>query len=240
MIELVNVSKVYQETHALKNIHFSVQPGEIVGIVGKSGSGKSTLLRLLNLMEQPSEGDIRIDGRNVQTFSKKEVRQQQQQMGMVFQHYNLLENLKIYDNVALPLKLLKEKQPEKIERLLTFVDMAHKAEAYPAQLSGGEKQRVSIARALSRNPKWLLCDEATSSLDEENTESVVRLLHKTHQEFRPTIFFVSHELETVKRLCNRILVMEKGQLIGEFLNNPQQYEEEPLSYLEKVERSLRP
>ncbi len=118
--------------------------------------------------------------------------------------------------------------------------MAHKAEAYPAQLSGGEKQRVSIARALSRNPKWLLCDEATSSLDEENTESVVRLLHKTHQEFRPTIFFVSHELETVKRLCNRILVMEKGQLIGEFLNNPQQYEEEPLSYLEKVERSLRP
>ncbi|EAK8886810.1 ATP-binding cassette domain-containing protein, partial [Listeria monocytogenes] len=174
------------------------------------------------------------------TFSKKEVRQQQQQMGMVFQHYNLLENLKIYDNVALPLKLLKEKQPEKIERLLTFVDMAHKAEAYPAQLSGGEKQRVSIARALSRNPKWLLCDEATSSLDEENTESVVRLLHKTHQEFRPTIFFVSHELETVKRLCNRILVMEKGQLIGEFLNNPQQYEEEPLSYLEKVERSLRP
>ena len=226
MIELVNVSKVYQEIHALKNIHFSVQPGEIVGIVGKSGSGKSTLLRLLNLMEQPSEGEIRIDGRNVQTFSKKEVRQQQQQMGMVFQHYNLLENLKIYDNVALPLKLLKEKQPEKIERLLTFVDMAHKAEAYPAQLSGGEKQRVSIARALSRNPKWLL--------------SVVRLLHKTHQEFRPTIFFVSHELETVKRLCNRILVMEKGQLIGEFLNNPQQYEEEPLSYLEKVERSLRP
>ena len=107
-------------------------------------------------------------------------------------------------------------------------------------MSGGEKQRVSIARALSRNPKWLLCDEATSSLDEENTESVVRLLHKTHQEFRPTIFFVSHELETVKRLCNRILVMEKGQLIGEFLNNPQQYEEEPLSYLEKVERSLRP
>ena len=97
MIELVNVSKVYQETHALKNIHFSVQPGEIVGIVGKSGSGKSTLLRLLNLMEQPSEGEIRIDGRNVQTFSKKEVRQQQQQMGMVFQHYNLLENLKIYD-----------------------------------------------------------------------------------------------------------------------------------------------
>lgn len=238
MIELVNVSKVYHGTHALKNISFSVQQGEIVGIVGKSGSGKSTLLRLLNLMEQVSEGEIRIDGSNVQTFSKKEIRQNQQQMGMVFQHYNLLGNLNIKDNVALPLKLLKKEQPEKLERLLTFVSMSHKSETYPAQLSGGEKQRVSIARALSRNPKWLFCDEATSSLDEENTEGIIRLLHKTHQEFRPTIFFVSHELETVKRLCNRILVMGKGQLIGDFFNNPQQYMEEPLSYLEKVERSL--
>lgn len=238
MLALENVTKNYGETQALKNLTFSVQPGEIVGIVGKSGSGKSTLLRLLNLMEQPSAGQILIDGVDVQTLSKKDVRQQQQQMGMIFQQYNLLENLKIYDNVALPLKLLKQQQREKIMDLLTFVDMAEKAEAYPAQLSGGEKQRVAIARALSRNPKWLLCDEATSSLDEENTEAVVRLLHKTHQELRPTIFFVSHELETVKSLCERILVMEHGQLVGDFTNNPRDFLEENLSYLEKVERSL--
>lgn len=238
MLELVNVSKKYGGTQALKNVTFAVQPGEIVGIVGKSGSGKTTLLRLLNLMEQPSAGQIFIDGVDVQTLSKKAVRQQQQQMGMVFQHYNLLENLTIYANVALPLKLLKQSHPQKIRELLDFVDMAEKTEAYPAQLSGGEKQRVSIARALSRNPKWLLCDEATSSLDEENTEAVVRLLHKTHQELRPTIFFVSHELETVKSLCERILVMEHGQLVGEFTNNPQDFLKEKLSYLEKVERSL--
>lgn len=238
MLALENVTKNYGETQALKNLTFSVQPGEIVGIVGKSGSGKSTLLRLLNLMEQPSAGQILIDGVDVQILSKKDVRQQQQQMGMIFQQYNLLENLKIYDNVALPLKLLKQQQPEKIVDLLTFVDMAEKAEAYPAQLSGGEKQRVAIARALSRNPKWLLCDEATSSLDEENIEAVVRLLHKTHQELRPTIFFVSHELETVKSLCERILVLEHGQLVGDFTNNPRDFLDENLSYLEKVERSL--
>lgn len=238
MLELVNVSKLYGKTQALKEITFSVRAGEIVGIVGKSGSGKTTLLRLLNLMEQPSSGRILIDGIDVQTLSKKSLRQQQQQMGMIFQNYNLLENLKVIDNVALPLKLLKKKRPEKINQLLDFVDMDHKAQMYPAQLSGGEKQRVSIARALSRNPKWLLCDEATSSLDEENTETVVRLLHKTHQELKPTIFFVSHELETVKSLCDRILVMENGQLVGEFKNNPRKFLDDNLSYLQKVERSL--
>lgn len=238
MIELVNVSKNYQATSALKNINLSLKPGEIVGIVGKSGSGKSTLLRLLNLMETPSEGSILIDGVDSRTFTKKDLRHQQQQMALVFQNYNLLENLNIYDNVALPLKLLKKKQPEKVQQLLDFVDMSNKATAYPAQLSGGEKQRVGIARALSRTPSWLFCDEATSSLDEENTASVVDLLKKTHQEFRPTILFVSHELQTLKSLCQRILVLEKGQLIGDFQNNPQQFPAEKLSYLEKVERSL--
>ncbi|MGM0215758.1 ATP-binding cassette domain-containing protein [Enterococcus sp. AZ109] len=238
MLDLINVSKSYGEIQALSNIQLSIKTGEIVGIVGKSGSGKTTLLRLLNLMEQPSDGKILIDGINLQTLPKKAVRQQQQKMGMVFQNYNLLENLNVQDNIALPLKLVKEKKPTKVRELLNFVGMSHKAEVYPAQLSGGEKQRVSIARALIRDPKWLLCDEATSSLDEENTESIVRLLYKIHQEFRPTIFFVSHELETVKSLCHRILVMENGQLVGEFPNNPNQFLDEKLSYLEKVKRSL--
>ena len=238
MIEVMNLTKIYEESKALNNICFTVEPGEIVGIVGKSGSGKSTLLRLLNLMEQPSEGKILIDGVDVHSLNKKERLHQQQKMGMIFQNYNLLENLRVADNVALPLKLQKKKETDKINRLLEFVGMSHKASAYPVKLSGGEKQRVSIARALSRNPEILLCDEATSSLDEENTESVIRLLHKVHEEFQPTIFFVSHELETVKSLCKKILVMENGQLIGELTNNPKQYEEENLTYFEKIKRSL--
>ncbi|MBF8808020.1 MAG: ATP-binding cassette domain-containing protein [Enterococcus lacertideformus] len=238
MIELVRVTKTYEEAEALKNISFTVEHGEIIGIVGKSGSGKSTLLRLLNLMEPPTSGKILIDGVDAKDLNKKEKRQQQQKMGMIFQYYNLLENLKVYENVALPLKLQKKKDPAKINQLLEFVDMSHKASAYPVKLSGGEKQRVSIARALSRNPEIILCNEATSSLDEENTDTVIRLLHKAHEEFKPTIFFVSHELETVKSLCKRIFVMENGQLIGELMNNPKRYEEETLTYFEKIKRSL--
>lgn len=238
MIELMDVTKIYEGTKALNNIRFTVEQGEIIGIVGKSGSGKSTLLRLLNLMEQPSQGKILIDGVDVQSLNKKERRFQQQKMGMIFQNYNLLENLRVAENVALPLKLQKKKEADKVNNLLEFVGMSHKASTYPVKLSGGEKQRVSIARALSRNPEILLCDEATSSLDEENTESVIRLLHKVHEEFKPTIFFVSHELETVKSLCKKILVMENGQLIGELTNNPRRYVEENQSYFEKIKRSL--
>ncbi|MGX7172692.1 ATP-binding cassette domain-containing protein [Enterococcus ratti] len=238
MIEWLDVTKVYGKTKALEEISFAIEQGEIVGIVGKSGSGKSTLLRLLNLMEQPSSGKILVNGIDVQSLSKKAKRQQQQKMGMIFQNYNLLENLRVYENVALPLKLQRKKEPAKINRLLEFVDMSHKASTYPVKLSGGEKQRVSIARALSRNPEILLCDEATSSLDEENTESVIHLLQKVHEEFQPTIFFVSHELETVKRLCKTILVMENGRLIGKLMNNPRKYEEENLTYFEKIKRSL--
>ncbi len=238
MIELQNISKTYNEVRALQSISFSVDEGEVIGIVGKSGSGKSTLLRLLNLMEAPSSGKLLLDGRDSQTFTRKERRQHKQQMGMVFQNYNLLDNLRVYENVALPLKLQKRKNADKINNLLEFVDIGHKASSYPTTLSGGEKQRVSIARALSREPRILLCDEATSSLDEENTESVIRLLKKTHDAFHPTIFFVSHELETVKSLCQRIFVMEHGRLIGELFNEPQFDEEENLTYFDKIKRGL--
>ena len=151
MIELRNVSKRYENTQALQSIDFSVEEGEIIGIVGKSGSGKSTLLRLLNLMEDPSSGKILFDGIDSQTFTRNERRQQKQRMGMIFQNYNLLDNLRVYENVALPLKLQKKVNGDKLAQLLDFVDMNHKAQAYPANLSGGEKQRVSIARALSRD-----------------------------------------------------------------------------------------
>ncbi|KAF1302070.1 ATP-binding cassette domain-containing protein [Enterococcus saccharolyticus] len=238
MYTLEHVSKVYEETIALQDISFSVQQGEIVGVVGKSGSGKSTLLRLLNLLETPTEGRLVLADKDVTQLSKKEIQQQKQKIGMVFQQYNLLNNLTVKENVALPLKLIGVKDEEKVLELLSFVGMAHKKDSYPAQLSGGEKQRVALARALTRNPDVLLCDEATSSLDEENTDDVIRLLQQIHQEFPVTIFFVSHELDTVKKLCERVLVMEDSRLLGTVENQPTLLEKSNQPYLEKVQRRL--
>lgn len=238
MIEVQNLSKHYPEHQALEAVSFSVAKGEILGIVGKSGSGKSTLLRLLNLIEQPTSGQILIDGRQTKRLSRQEVVLFKQKIGVVFQQYNLLANKTVADNVALPLTLLHRKDDERVQEVLNFVGVATKSKTYPAELSGGEKQRVAIARALVRQPEILLCDEATSSLDEENTESVLRLLQKIHQEFGITIFFVSHELDTVKKLCNRVLVLEAGQLLGTVENQPEQIIAQDISYLEKVKRRL--
>lgn len=238
MYTLEHVSKIYDNTTALQDISFSVKQGEIVGIVGKSGSGKSTLLRLLNLLETPTEGRLLLDDRDVTKLHKKEIQEQKQKIGMVFQQYNLLSNLTVWENVMLPLKLLKTKNSERVQELLNFVGMAHKAESYPAQLSGGEKQRVALARALTRNPDVLLCDEATSSLDEENTDDVIRLLQRIHQEFPVTIFFVSHELDTVKKLCERVLVMEDSRLLGSLKNDISYSDKIDTPYFEKVQRRL--
>jgi D-methionine transport system ATP-binding protein len=155
---------------------------------------------------------------------------------MVFQQYNLLNNLTVKENVALPLKLIGKKDEGKVVELLSFVGISHKEDSYPAQLSGGEKQRVALARALTRNPDVLLCDEATSSLDEENTDDVIRLLQLIHEEFPVTIFFVSHELDTVKKLCERVLVMEDSHLLGIVDNQPTQLGKNDTPYLEKVKR----
>lgn len=238
MYRLEHVSKVYQETTALQDISFSVEKGEIVGIVGKSGSGKSTLLRLLNLLETPSKGQLFLANKEINKLSKKAIQQQKQKIGMVFQQYNLLNNLTVKENVALPLKLMGKKDEANVMELLSFVGMNHKQDSYPAQLSGGEKQRVALARALTRNPDVLLCDEATSSLDEENTDDVIRLLQRIHEEFPVTIFFVSHELDTVKKLCERVLVMEDSRLLGVVDNQPIYLSKSDTPYLEKVKRRL--
>lgn len=238
MYRLEHVSKVYQETTALQDISFSVEKGEIVGIVGKSGSGKSTLLRLLNLLEAPSKGQLFLANKEINKLSKKAIQQQKQKIGMVFQQYNLLNNLTVKENVALPLKLIGKKDEANVMELLSFVGMNHKQDSYPAQLSGGEKQRVALARALTRNPDVLLCDEATSSLDEENTDDVIRLLQRIHEEFPVTIFFVSHELDTVKKLCERVLVMEDSRLLGVVDNQPTYLSKSDTPYLEKVKRRL--
>ncbi|MBS7576051.1 MULTISPECIES: ATP-binding cassette domain-containing protein [unclassified Enterococcus] len=238
MIEVQNLSKKYQEHQALDGVSFSVSDGEILGIVGKSGSGKSTLLRLLNLMEQPTEGQILIDGKLTNQLTKQQVIQYKQKIGVVFQQYNLLANKTVKANVALPLTLLHQKDAKRVREVLDFVGVTSKSEAYPAELSGGEKQRVAIARALVRQPEILLCDEATSSLDEENTDSVLRLLQRIHQEFGITIFFVSHELDSVKKLCNRVLVLEAGKLLGIVENQPEPIRNNTSSYLDKVKGRL--
>lgn len=233
-----DVSKKYQQGFALEHISFSVTKGEILGIVGKSGSGKSTLLRLINLIEPLTEGRLVIDGRDTNELTARQVVLQKQKIGMVFQQFNLLANKTVAENVALPLTLIKQKDKTRVDELLDFVDMGKKKEVYPKDLSGGEKQRVALARALVRQPEILLCDEATSSLDEENTAAVLRLLKRIHQEFDVTILFVSHELDTVKKLCERVLVMEDGQLLGTVLNHPEPLSDQKIPYLEKVRRRM--
>lgn len=239
MIQLYHVSKDYQQLNALDDLNFQIEQGEIVGIIGKSGSGKSTLLRILNLIETPTKGEIYFGEKEIQTLTKKQIQQTKQTIGMIFQHYNLLSNLTVHQNVALPLKLLGKINHEKVDELLDFVGMRVKSQYYPAELSGGEKQRVAIARALVRNPTLLLCDEPTSSLDEENTEEIIRLLKRIHKEFSPTILFVSHELSSVKTLCERVLVLESGRITDEFFNTPKDVSSPVLSYAERIKRGLK-
>lgn len=238
MIEVKHLSKQYVNHRALDDLSFSVAKNEILGIVGKSGSGKSTLLKLINLMETPTTGQIVIDGQSTDQLSSKQTTQYKAKIGMVFQHYNLLANKTVAQNVALPLRIVGKKETDRVASLLSFVGMGEKADAYPAALSGGEQQRVAIARALVRQPEILLCDEATSSLDEENTAAILRLLKDSHDRFGITIFFVSHDLATVKQLCERVLVLEAGHLLGTVDNQPQLATEATMSYLEKVQRRL--
>lgn len=238
MIEVMNVSKKYSDHTALDNLSFSVEKNDILGIVGKSGSGKTTLLKLLNLVEKPTAGQILINNKATNQLNKDQISQYKERIGVIFQHYNLLANKTVAQNIALPLTLIGQKNDKKIAELLDFVGMSEKASVYPAGLSGGEKQRVAIARALVRQPEILLCDEATSSLDEENTAAILRLLKDSHQAFGITIFFVSHDLDAVQKLCNRVLVLDKGRVLGEVNNIPELVFESESSYLDKVRRRM--
>ena len=219
MLEAINITKRYDRS-VLDGLSFAVQPGEIVGVVGKSGSGKSTLLRLLNLIETPDSGELLFDGKRIDPLNKKQLLHAQQEIGMIFQNYNLLHNRTVFENVYLPLKLMG-KSSEKVLEMLSFVGMEDKADSYPAKLSGGEKQRVAIARALIREPKILLCDEPTSALDEDTKADVLALLQKVQQTFQPAVIFVSHELTAVRQICQRVFVLEDTVFAAEFVNCPQ-------------------
>lgn len=221
MIVLKDVNKEFgkkreKSVHALKNINVTIKQGEIFGFVGFSGAGKSTLLRSVNLLERPTSGEVLIRDINMMKLTPKELRKQRKKIGMIFQQYNLLHAKNIFQNVAMPLvleKWPKDKIEKRVKELLAFVGLEDRADHFPEQLSGGQKQRVGIARALATNPDILLCDEATSALDPNTTEAVLELLRKVRDEFGVTILIITHEMNVIKDMCDRVAVMENGEIV---------------------------
>lgn len=220
MIEFIDVDKTYPGSeapvHALDNINFKVDAGEIYGVVGYSGAGKSTLIRCVNQLESVSEGKVIVDGKDLTSLTPSELRVIKKRIGMIFQHFNLLNSKTIYTNVAMPLILNKTPKNEikaRVTELLDFVGLSDKALQYPDQLSGGQKQRVGIARALATNPSILLCDEATSALDPQTTESILELLRKINKEYNITILLITHEMSVIRDVCHKVAVMENGKII---------------------------
>ena len=203
---------------ALKDVNLNIDSGDIYGIIGMSGAGKSTLVRCMNFLEIPTEGQVLIDGKALGDLTEKELRKQREEIGMIFQHFNLLRSRTVYDNIAFPLKksnLSKEEKHKKILSLLELVGLSDKKDAYPSQLSGGQKQRVAIARALANDPKVLLCDEATSALDPQTTKSILHLLKQVNEKLGITIVVITHEMAVVKDICDRVAIMELGRVVEE-------------------------
>lgn len=220
MIEFKDISKQYelkgQTLHALNQINLQIPTGSIFGIIGYSGAGKSTLIRLINLLERPSSGRIIINGTDFTALDAKALRQERASIGMIFQHFNLMQTKTVAANIEMPMKLLgwsKAEREKRLEELLDFIDLKHKRHAFPDELSGGQKQRVGIARALANHPKILLCDEATSALDPQTTKSVLQLLKKINEEQGITIVMVTHEMVVIETVCDYVAVMEKGDVI---------------------------
>ena len=201
---------------ASRDISFSVNRGEIFGIIGLSGAGKSTLVRCLNLLERPDSGDVKIAGKSLMKMSPGELRRTRRNIGMIFQHFNLLMQRNVLDNICFPMEIAGVRRPQAKARameLLETVGMADKARAYPAQLSGGQKQRVAIARVLANNPQILLCDEATSALDPQTTRSILELLQTISQTMGITIVVITHEMSVVQQICHRVAVLELGEMV---------------------------
>lgn len=220
MIELKAVDVVFRQQDrvikAVSNVSMTIDKGEIFGIVGYSGAGKSTLVRTINLLQRPSKGQVKVNGQDMLSLSAGELRQARKKIGMIFQHFNLMEARTIFDNVAFPLKYSGLSQKEiahKVAELLDLVGLRQKSDQYPKQLSGGQKQRVAIARALANDPDILLCDEATSALDPKTTTSILQLLQQLNQRFNLTIVIITHEMNVVKDICDRVAVMEAGTVL---------------------------
>ena len=224
MIRLSNVQKTYPARRgspahtALHGIDLDIAAGEIVGVIGRSGAGKSTLIRCINLLEVPTAGSVIVDGTDVTKLAKRDLPLFRRQLGMVFQHFNLLSSRTVYDNIALPLELAGASKADiaaAVDPLLPLVGLEDKRDRYPAELSGGQKQRVGIARALSSNPKVVLCDEVTSALDPETTRQILSLLRDINKRLGLTMVVITHEMAVVKQLCDRVAVMDGGVIVEE-------------------------
>jgi D-methionine transport system ATP-binding protein len=232
MIILNEISKYYPtregNVFALRNINLTVKKGEIYGVIGRSGAGKSTLIRCVNLLEKPSQGEVMVAGKSLTALSHSELLQARRNIGMIFQHFNLLSTRTVYDNIALPLELAgysRQKISDTVMPLLELIGLTDKKNYYPAQLSGGQKQRVAIARALSCKPAVLLSDEATSALDPETTTTILELLKNIRDSLNLTILLITHEMSVIKACCDRVGILHHGELIeenevAEFFANP--------------------
>lgn len=233
MIELQHIDKVYHtasgDLHALKDINLTINEGEIFGIIGLSGAGKSTLVRCINMLEKPTSGKVMVDGQEMTALGEEQLRKARQNIGMIFQHFNLLSSRTVFGNIAFPLEIQgmdKAAIQKKVEPLLDLVGLKDRAGHYPSQLSGGQKQRVGIARALASDPKVLLCDEATSALDPQTTESILNLLRDINKRLHITIVMITHQMNVVKEICDWVAVIENGEIIEQgsmvdIFTNPQ-------------------
>ena len=220
MIELKNLSKTYHSkngtTTALKNINLTIDDGDIYGIIGLSGAGKSTLVRCINLLERPTEGQVFVDGEDLMQVSKKRLLDVRKNIGMIFQHFNLLEQRNVLANICLPLELSGVKKQEAIaraEELLKLVGLLDKKLSYPSLLSGGQKQRVAIARALATSPKYLLCDEATSALDPSTTLSILNLLRDINKTLGVTVVIITHEMKIIEKTCTKVAIIDQSEIV---------------------------
>ena len=219
IIQIQNVAKTFvgkeNQVDALKGISLDIEKGDIYGIIGMSGAGKSTLVRCLNFLEKPTSGTVLVEGRDLSAMSPRELRSARTQIAMIFQHFNLLMQRSVLDNVCFPMEIVGVKRADARKRameLLEVVGLSEKAKSYPAQLSGGQKQRVAIARALAMNPKILLCDEATSALDPTTTKSILQLLQQINREYGITIVIITHEMAVVQEICSHVAIIDQGEL----------------------------
>ncbi|RIX47285.1 methionine ABC transporter ATP-binding protein [Paenibacillus nanensis] len=221
MIELIDIEKAYirkkaEPFVALRGVNLKLEKGEIFGVIGRSGAGKSTLLRSINLLERPTSGTVIVGGVDLTALGEKELQEKRKKIGMIFQHFNLLSTATVRDNIAFPLKISKLSSKaikERVDELLELVGLTAQQHQYPSQLSGGQKQRVGIARALANDPEVLLCDEATSALDPQTTDSILSLLKDINRKMGITILLITHEMAVIRSICDRVAVMEHGQIV---------------------------